>query len=63
MPAALDAVRARFAACGSLADAIVAGLALSPPWAVVDVVVQDEFTHDVVFAPAADGPVVVLDCT
>ena len=36
---------------------------LAPPWSVVDVVVQDEFTHDVVFAPDGGGPALVLDCT
>ncbi|HVV85985.1 MAG TPA: hypothetical protein VHE35_23155 [Kofleriaceae bacterium] len=59
----LDDLRARFAACGSLAEAILAGLALAPAWSVVDVVVQDEFTHDVVLAAAAGGPAIVLDCT
>lgn len=72
MAQTIDDVRARFARCGSLAEAIVAGLALAPPWSVVDVVVQDEFTHDLVMAPgagapaaaaAAGGPAIVLDCT
>lgn len=58
-----DDARARFAACASLADAIVAGLRLSPPWQVVDIVIQDEFTHDVIFAPAAGPAAIVLDCT
>jgi len=30
---------------------------------VVEVVVQDEFTHDVVMAAGPGGPVVILDCT
>ena len=59
----LDALRARLAAAGSLAAAIRIGLAEAPPWQVVDVVVQDEFTHDIVLAPAAGGAVIVLDCT
>jgi hypothetical protein len=64
----LDAIRAAFAACGTLAEAIVGGLRRSPPWAIVDVVVQDEYTHDLVFqadgAPdSGDGPAIVLDCT
>ncbi len=58
-----DDARARFAACGTLAEAIVAGLRLSPPWAVTDVVVQDEYTHDLVFQTDAGGPAIVLDCT
>ena len=57
-----DALRV-LGACPTLGDAIRAGLALAPPWSVVDVVVQDEFTHDVVFAPDAGAGAVVLDCT
>jgi hypothetical protein len=59
-----DEALARLGACATLADAIVVGLRLTPPWAVVDVVVQDEFTHDVTFAPDGGAPdAVVLDCT
>lgn len=56
-------VAARLASCGSLAEAIVVGLRLSPSWSVVDVIVQDEFTHDVVFAPTTGPGAIVLDCT
>jgi hypothetical protein len=61
----LDDIRTRFAACGTLAEAIVGGLRMSPPWAIVDVVVQDEYTHDLVFQAdgTPDGPAIVLDCT
>jgi hypothetical protein len=55
-----------FSRCTTLADAIVVGLRQSPAWEVVEVVIQDEYTHDVVFAPAtppAGAPAVVLDCT
>jgi hypothetical protein len=58
---------AAIATGGSLATAIRLGLARDPTWMVVEVVVQDEFTHDVIFAPV--GPevgtdqVLVLDCT
>jgi hypothetical protein len=52
-----------FRGCATLADAIVAGLRQAPPWSVVDVVVQDEFTHDVVFAPEGGATAIVLDCT
>lgn len=63
--------RDALAACGSLSSALRVGLAQEPPWQVVEVVVQDEFTHDVVFARmTADGgggggggAVIVLDCT
>jgi hypothetical protein len=60
-----DDLRAAFAACGTLAEALVAGLRMTPPWSVVDVVVQDEYTHDLVFQADGDpgGPAVVLDCT
>jgi hypothetical protein len=59
----LEPLRVRFAACGSLHDAIKLGLDLTPPWSVVDVVIQDEFTHDVVVQPDDGGPALVLDCT
>lgn len=59
----VEALRAKLAAAGSLADAIRIGLARRPAWTVVDVVVQDEFTHDVIFAPDGGGPAIVLDCT
>jgi hypothetical protein len=60
----MDAALARLGACATLAEAIVVGLRLDPPWAVVSVVVQDEFTHDIVFAPdGGAGEAVVLDCT
>lgn len=54
---------ALFETCGTLAEALRLGLRLAPPWQIVDVVVQDEFTHDVVFMSAPDGPAVILDCT
>ena len=59
----LETLRAAIADSGSLATAIVIGLRASPPWEVVDVVVQDEFTHDIVFMARPDGPALVLDCT
>ena len=61
----LEEAKRAFEACGSLAAAIRAGLALAPAWSVVDVVVQDEYTHDLVFQAdgAPDGPALVLDCT
>lgn len=59
----IDDLRARLVAGGSLASAIKIGLAEEPAWTVVDVVVQDEFTHDVIFTPDGGGPAIVLDCT
>ena len=58
-----DELRAAFARCATLADVIQLGLRLSPPWQIVDVVVQDEFTHDVIVMASPDGPAVILDCT
>jgi hypothetical protein len=51
-----------FSRCTSLADAIRAGLVLRPAWQVVEVVVQDEYTHDVIFQGSGTAAV-VLDCT
>lgn len=59
----VDDLRTQLAAAGSLATAIRVGLAAAPAWMVVDVVVQDEYTHDVILQAAPDGPAIVLDCT
>lgn len=61
--AVIDELRDAFARCASLADAILVGLRRTPSWMVVDVVIQDEFTHDVIMLGAPDGPAIVLDCT
>jgi hypothetical protein len=58
-----DPAQRAFERCGTLAEALQTGFALRPPWQVVDVVVQDEFTHDVVMQATPDGPAVVLVCT
>jgi len=63
MSSVLESLRAELASAGSLATAIRIGLAAVPAWAVVDVVVQDEFTHDVIFMADPAGPALVLDCT
>ena len=53
-----------FECCGTLADAIVVGLAQRPELMVLEVVIQDEYTHDVIVGVrGAVGPVLVLDCT
>jgi hypothetical protein len=54
---------AAFQRCATLSDAIVVGLAQRPELIVIEVVVQDEFTHDVIFGVPGGGPVIVLDCT
>jgi hypothetical protein len=59
----LESLRARIADSGILASAIVIGLRAAPAWEVVDVVVQDEFTHDVVMAAPGVAAALVLDCT
>ena len=59
----IEAIRARIEAAGILADAIRVGLGEVPAWTIVDVVVQDEYTHDVVMAAEGGAATLVLDCT
>lgn len=64
----MTALADRFARCGTLADAIRVGLAQRPALMVLAVVVQDEYTHDVVMGPAgatpgSPGTFVLLDAT
>lgn len=47
---------------GTLEDLLRFGLAQRPPWELLDVVVQDEFTHDVIFRGPAPA-FVVFDTT
>jgi hypothetical protein len=56
-------IQAALGTCASLHEAILVGLHYAPAWQVVEVVVQDEYTHDVIFAPATGDGAVVLDCT
>ena len=63
MSRAVDTLRSELANAGSLSTAIRVGLAASPSWSVIDVVIQDEFTHDVIFMSDPSGPALVLDCT
>ena len=59
----MDQLKA-FARAATLADAIRIGLAQRPPWQVIDVIAQDEYTHDVIFMPdGGEGRAIVLDCT
>jgi hypothetical protein len=65
-PHVLPALAAQIERLGTLGALIPWGLALAPAWTVVEVVVQDEYTHDVVFAPdepLGSGAALVLDCT
>jgi hypothetical protein len=59
----IEAMRARIESAGVLATAIRVGLAESPAWMIVEVVIQDEFTHDVVMAAGDSAETLVLDCT
>jgi hypothetical protein len=59
----LEAAQRLFGRCDTLATAIQVGFAQRPPWSVVDVINQDEFTLDVILQATPDGPAIVLDCT
>lgn len=48
---------------GTLAQVRPWGLAQKPPWVVADVVIQDEFTHDIILAQAGTAKALILDCT
>ncbi len=48
---------------GTLARVLPWGLSADPQWVVVDVVVQDEYTHDIVLGSKTDPRALVLDCT
>ena len=48
---------------GTLARVLPWGLTANPQWVVVDVVVQDEYTHDIVLGAEGDPRALVLDCT
>ena len=56
------ALEAFVAGQNTLHDVVVAALARVPPRMVADVVVQDEYTHDVVL-PWSDGVWLVYDTT
>ncbi len=57
-----EAIRSFVASQGTLHDVVVAALARTPPRLVSAVVVQDEYTHDVVL-PWDDGVWLVYDAT
>lgn len=48
---------------GTLARVIPWGLAQRPQWLVIDVVIQDEYTHDVLLGADGVPSVLALDCT
>ena len=59
----MHSLAAQLGKLSSLHEALRVGLAQRPAWTVVDVVVQDEYTHDVIFAPDQGAGALVLDCT
>jgi hypothetical protein len=46
----------------TLSDAVAWGLAHTPPLVIAEVIVQDEYTHDVLL-PYRDGRFIVYDAT
>jgi hypothetical protein len=48
---------------GTLARVLPWGLSVRPQWLVVDVVIQDEYTHDLILGSVDDPRALVLDCT
>ena len=58
----LEELARALAPLGMLHELIVWGLRSTPPRELVDVVVQDEYTHDVVFA-FGEGVYLVFDTT
>ena len=61
--ATLERVRALTAAHTTLERIVRWGYAQDPPVDILDVVVQDEFTHDVIVPTPAIGVVLVYDST
>ncbi|MCA9638167.1 MAG: hypothetical protein KC420_19195 [Myxococcales bacterium] len=61
-PERLAAIRAALAGQAILADVVRWGARAEPPRMIVDVVVQDEYTHDVVL-DHGDGLFLVYDTT
>lgn len=61
-PAELDELARNLAPRRTLAQLIPWGLAQTPPRTIEDVVVQDEFTHDVLL-PWRNGMYLVFDTT
>lgn len=48
---------------GTLARVLPWGLLQRPNWTVTDVVIQDEYTHDVILGTDEGPQALVLDCT
>lgn len=63
VPVALQSLAKQIQFLGTLARVLPWGLAMRPQWTVVDVVIQDEYTHDIILGTDADTQALVLDCT
>lgn len=61
-PQTLEAIRTLVASQHTMEDVVRWGLAMKPPRLVAQVVVQDEYTHDVVI-PFSDEVYLVYDTT
>lgn len=48
---------------GTLAQVLPWGVAQRPQWIVADVVIQDEFTHDIILTAEGEPQAIILDCT
>lgn len=60
----LDALAKQIEWLGTLSRVLPWGLSQKPPWTVADVVIQDEYTHDILMCcDDGRGEVLVLDCT
>lgn len=62
-PASLQSLATQIEFLGTLGRVLPWGLAMQPQWTVVDVVIQDEYTHDIVLGTDEDPRALVLDCT
>lgn len=63
MAVPIEALTGFLTRLGTLARVLPWGLAQNPSWIVVDVVIQDEFTHDIILGSTGDSRAIVLDCT
>ncbi len=61
-PRVVASARAALEGAATLADVLAWGRAQSPPAAVVEIVTQDEYTHDVLL-PFGDSHFLVFDTT
>lgn len=62
-PASLQSLATQIEFLGTLGRVLPWGLAMRPQWTVVDVVIQDEYTHDIILGTDEDQRALVLDCT